>query len=266
MTDRLDVDIREKRFARSDGSELIVMREIAFHLASGDFAVLFGPSGCGKTTLLNIVAGLDPDFSGSVRLGGKPPAALRIGYVFQEPRLLPWRSVQENVELVLAPGADRSTIPSLLDRVGLADFKHAYPAQLSVGMARRAAIARAFAVEPELLLMDEPFVSLDEVTAARMRSQLVDLWQSRPTRVLFVTHNLREAVELADRILLLSEAPGRLLAEIPVSLPRDRRSDPAAVERVSREIAATYLRPAIIGDKWGEGGSPIVTSVMRDTR
>lgn len=248
MSDWLDVDIREKRFARPDGGDLIVMRDIAFHLGRSDFAVLFGPSGCGKTTLLNIVAGLDPDFSGSVHLGGKPASALRIGYVFQEPRLLPWRSVLENVELVLSPGADRSAIPPLLDRVGLADFKDVYPAQLSVGMARRAAIARAFAVEPELLLMDEPFVSLDEATAARMRSQLVELWQSRPTRVLFVTHNLREAVELADRILLLSEAPGRLMAEIPVPLPRERRSDPAAVERVSREIAARYLRSASVSD------------------
>jgi len=121
-------------------------------------------------------------------------------------------------------------------------------------MARRAAIARAFAVEPELLLMDEPFVSLDEATAARLRRQLIALWQSRPTRVLFVTHHLREAVELADRIILLSAAPGRLLAEIPVPLPRERRSDPAAVERVAREIAAAYLPPAAISDGAEEGG------------
>ena len=253
MTDRLEVDIREKRYAKTDGTVFTALRDVAFQLEGGDFAVLFGPSGCGKTTLLNIVAGLDAEFAGTVRLDDKPPAAQRLGYVFQEPRLLPWRTVRQNVELVLPADADRSSVPALLDRVGLAGFHDVYPAQLSTGMARRAAIARAFAVEPELLLMDEPFVSLDEATAARLRRQLLALWQSRPTCVLFVTHHLREAVELADRIILLSAAPGRLLAEIAVPLPRDRRSDPAAVERVAREIAAAYLPPASVSDGTEEG-------------
>jgi NitT/TauT family transport system ATP-binding protein len=255
VIDRLDVDIPEKQFVRADGSRLTVLRDVAFHLEGGDFAVLFGPSGCGKTTLLNIVAGLDTDFTGSVRLGGKRPGDLRVGYVFQEPRLLPWRSVFDNVALVQPAGPDSVAVSPLLDRVGLAGFHDAFPAQLSVGMARRAAIARAFAVEPELLLMDEPFVSLDEATAVRMRAQLIELWQSRPTRVLFVTHNLREAVELGDRILLLSAAPGRLLAEIAVPLPREHRSDGAAVERVSQEIAAAYLPPAMVNAR-AEGDDP----------
>ena len=254
MTGGLQVEIREKRFAKADGAALTVLREVSFRLESGDFAVLFGPSGCGKTTLLNIIAGLDPEFEGRVTLDGKPPSARRIGYVFQEPRLLPWRTVLENVELVLPPGANRAAIPALLDRVGLAGFHDVYPAQLSIGMARRVAIARAFAIEPELLLMDEPFVSLDEPTAARMRRQLLELWRSRPTRVLFVTHHLREAVELADRILLLSAGPARLLAEIKVPLPREQRSDPVAVERVAREIAAAYLPPTTVSERPEEPG------------
>lgn len=237
MTRQLDVEIREKGFAKPGGGARVVLRDIAFRLNLGEFVVVFGPSGCGKTTLLNIVAGFDRDFAGSVRLTGKSTAAARIGYVFQQPRLLPWRTVFENLALVLPAGADPSAVARLLEKVELAEFSGVYPSHLSVGMARRAALARAFAVQPELLLMDEPFISMDEPIAHRMRCQLLSLWQSRPVGVLFVTHNLREAVELADRILVLTDAPGRLAAEIAVPLPRDRRSDRAAVERLCREIA-----------------------------
>jgi NitT/TauT family transport system ATP-binding protein len=238
---RFAIEVREKSFVRADGTVLTVLRDVGFAIEGNDFTVVFGPSGCGKTTLLKIIAGLDTAFVGSVRPAA---AALRIGYVFQEPRLLPWRSVRQNVELVLPPHADPCAVPPLLDRVGLTGFHDALPGQLSVGMARRAAIARALAIDPQLVLMDEPFVSLDEATAARIRTQLVEFWQSRPTAVLLVTHNLREAVELADRILLLSASPGRLRAEIKVPLSRARRSDAAAVERVAREIAADFLLPA----------------------
>jgi ABC-type nitrate/sulfonate/bicarbonate transport system ATPase subunit len=238
VTGRLDVKIAEKRFPTPTGARRMVLRDVAFHTHSREFVVVLGPSGCGKTTLLNIVAGLDRDFAGSVRLAGKPPDAARIGYVFQSPRLLPWRTVRQNVELALPSGADRSAVPRIIEEMGLTEFSDVYPSRLSVGMARRASLARAFAVEPELLLMDEPFVSIDEATARRLRRQLLALWNSRPTAVLFVTHDQREAVELADRILILSESPGRLIAEVPVPLARERRSDPAELDRFCREIDA----------------------------
>jgi NitT/TauT family transport system ATP-binding protein len=238
---RLEVDVTGKRFPTPAGAQRVVLHDVAFEMHAREFVVVLGPSGCGKTTLLNIVAGLDPDYTGSVRLGGGPPGAARIGYVFQTPRLLPWRTVRENVALALPGGADATVVPRLLDEVGLAEFSDTYPSRLSVGMARRASLARAFAVEPELLLMDEPFVSLDEPTAERLRRQLLSLWQSRPTMVLFVTHNTREAVGLADRILILSSSPGRLIADMPVPLAREHRSDAGEIDRISREIEGRSL-------------------------
>jgi NitT/TauT family transport system ATP-binding protein len=150
--------------------------------------------------------------------------------------------VFENIALVLAPGAEPARIDALLAEVGLAAARDVLPPRLSVGMARRAAIARAFAVEPELLLMDEPFVSLDEAMAERLRALLVELWRERPTGVLFVTHDLGEAIELADRLLLLSGAPGRLLADVPVALPRERRADRAAIAALRAEIGERHRR------------------------
>jgi ABC-type nitrate/sulfonate/bicarbonate transport system ATPase subunit len=238
VTGRLDVKIAEKRFPTPTGARRTVLRDVAFHTHLREFVVVLGPSGCGKTTLLNIVAGLDHDFAGSVRLAGKPPNTARIGYVFQSPRLLPWRTLRQNVALALPSGADPSAVPRIIEEMGLTEFSDVYPSRLSVGMARRASLARAFAVEPELLLMDEPFVSVDDATAQRLRRQLLALWNSRPTAVLFVTHSQREAVELADRILILSASPGRLIAEVPVPLARERRSDPAELDRISREIDA----------------------------
>jgi ABC-type nitrate/sulfonate/bicarbonate transport system ATPase subunit len=232
----LVVEIRGKSFAAADGAPRLVLRDVAFRIAPGEFVALVGPSGCGKTTLLNLIAGLDADFTGSVRLGDAPTAEARLGYVFQQPRLLPWRTVFENIALVLREPAAPGAIERLLDEVGLAGARDAYPARLSLGMARRAAIARALAIAPELLLMDEPFASLDEVTADRLRALVVELWRARPTTVLFVTHDAREAVLLADRILFLSEPPGRLLADLPVKLAREARADRAAVEAARAEL------------------------------
>ncbi len=238
MKAALTVDIREKCFAAPDGSFRQILRDVAFRIQPGEFAALVGPSGCGKTTLLNIIAGLDENIAGSVRFDGKQPADMRIGYVFQQPRLLPWRTVFENIALVLPRGTASSAILRLIDEVGLSDSRDVYPHRLSLGMARRVAIARAFAVAPELLLMDEPFVSLDTAAASRLGALLVDFWRSHPTTVLFVTHDLGEAVELADRVLVLSDAPGRLLADVPVPLSREQRSDREAVEAVRADIIA----------------------------
>jgi len=235
---RLEVEIVEKQFPTPPGGRRTVLRDVSFQMRAGELVVVLGPSGCGKTTLLNIVAGLDRDFTGSVRLAGKPPDAARIGYVFQSPRLLPWRTVLENVALALPSGTDPAVVLGLIAQVGLGEFADVYPARLSLGMARRVSLARAFAVEPELLLMDEPFVSIDEPTAVRLRQQLLALWHGRPTAVLLVTHNTREAAELADRILILSSSPGRLIAEVAVPLARERRADPVEIDRICHDIDA----------------------------
>jgi NitT/TauT family transport system ATP-binding protein len=229
------VSVREKRFSGNDPEpSKLVLRDVAFQVSPGEFVAIVGPSGCGKTTLLNIVAGLDNDFIGRIdlRSDAAPP---RIGYVFQNPRLLPWRTVWENIAIVLPKGADPAAIDQLLHEVGLSEERNVYASRLSVGMARRAAIARALVIQPNLVLMDEPFVSLEETMAQRLRQMLLQLLRRRPTSVLFVTHDLREAVVLADRVLLLSPAPGRLVADLPVSLPREKR-DAAAVESACEMI------------------------------
>jgi ABC-type nitrate/sulfonate/bicarbonate transport system ATPase subunit len=223
------VSVREKRFpGMAPELPKLVLRDVAFQVSPGEFVAIVGPSGCGKTTLLNIVAGLDPDFVGriDVRSDAAPP---RIGYVFQNPRLLPWRTVWENVAIVLPKGVDPAAVDQLLHEVGLSEARNVFASRLSVGMSRRAAIARALVIQPNLVLMDEPFVSLEEAMAQRLRQLLLQLLQLHPTSVLFVTHDLREAVALADRILLLSPAPGRLIADFPISIPREKR-DAAAIE------------------------------------
>ncbi len=233
----LVADIREKRYRRGLGESHQALAGLSLQVAAGEFVALVGPSGCGKTTFLNIVAGLDRDFTGELRLAARPDGSpARIGYVFQEPRLLPWRTVRDNIALVLGHERDPATADRMLEAVGLAETRNLYPAQLSVGMSRRIAIARAFAIEPDLLLMDEPFVSLDHDTVEQLRQLLLDLWRARPTTVLFVTHDLREALFLADRLLLLSAAPGRVVAEVPVRLPRARRDNAAEIEALRDEI------------------------------
>jgi NitT/TauT family transport system ATP-binding protein len=248
----LAVDLQRKVFLGPDGAPRMVLHEVAFRMRPGEFVAIVGPSGCGKTTLLNIVAGLDPAFEGTVRIGDARPETARIGYVFQNPRLLPWRTVCDNIALVLPGRAERAAILRLLEEVGLAGAADVYPSRLSLGMARRAAIARAFAIEPELLLMDEPFAPHDVATAERLRRLLVALWRARPTGVLFVTHDLHEAVELADRVLLFSDAPGRLLADIVVPLSRERRGDRLALDAVRAEIRLRHR--ALLAGVQTEGG------------
>jgi ABC-type nitrate/sulfonate/bicarbonate transport system ATPase subunit len=238
VTSALVADIREKRYPRARGAQShVALAGLSLQVAAGEFVALVGPSGCGKTTFLNIVAGLDRDFAGEIRLApradGQPA---RVGYVFQEPRLLPWRTVYENIALVLALQRAGAVVRDLLQAVGLAKAQDLYPPQLSLGMSRRVSIARAFAIEPDLLLMDEPFVSLDHDTVEQLRDLLLKLWHARPTTVLFVTHDIREALVLADRLVLLSGAPGHVVADVPVSLARNRRHNSADIELLREEI------------------------------
>jgi ABC-type nitrate/sulfonate/bicarbonate transport system ATPase subunit len=244
VTRELRVTVQEKSFTGPDGAPRVVLRDVDFRMRLDEFVAIVGPSGAGKTTLLKIIAGLDTAFIGSVQFTEAGGAIPPIGFVFQEPRLLPWRTVFENIALVLPRHGDRSVVKRLLEQVGLADSADVLPPRLSLGMARRVALARALAIEPDLLLLDEPLVSLDRATAERLRALLVALWRARPCGIVVVTHDLREAVALADRILLFSAAPGRLMADVAVPLARERRGDAAAVDAVCAAIAVQQDRAA----------------------
>jgi NitT/TauT family transport system ATP-binding protein len=207
-----------------------VLGELGFSLGQGEVAALVGPSGCGKTTLLRIIAGLDREYEGSVAL----PAHGMLGMVFQEPRLLPWRTVEQNVRLA-APQVNGAVLDSLFATLALSAHRDHYPGELSLGLARRVALARAFAVGPDLLLLDEPFVSLDDALAARLREELSVLVSRSRVTTLLVTHDIDEAIALADRLLLLSASPARVLAEVPVTRPRTART-PQELAEMRAEI------------------------------
>jgi NitT/TauT family transport system ATP-binding protein len=224
----ISLDIALKRYPAAAGtSERVIFRDFALEITSHAFLVLLGASGLGKTTLLNIVAGLDGDYTGSVRFA---PAEPRIAYAFQNPRLLPWRTVEENIALPLTGEGARDEARAMLAEVGLAEAAGAYPERLSLGQQRRVALARAFAVRPDVLLMDEPFVSLDEASAARLRELLRRLLERRPATVLFVTHDSREAVELASRIVMLDGAPARIARDVAVGLSAGERGEARTVD------------------------------------
>jgi NitT/TauT family transport system ATP-binding protein len=235
----VDVQVRRKTYA---GSETPALSDFRLRIEPGEFVALVGPSGAGKSTLLNIVGGLDSHVDGDVLLDGSPlrtalESGLAIGHMFQEPRLMPWLTVLQNLLLVLVDSDESGRrAMELLHRVGLTGFAHVYPRQLSGGMSRRLSLARAFAVDPNMLLMDEPFVSVDAPTAARLRGFLTDLWvQKRPT-VLFVTHDLREALALADRVVFMSGRPGRVVLDQPVALPRPRDPEDASVTALREQL------------------------------
>lgn len=236
----LEIDIASKSYPTAGGPPLLAIEWLRFSVPDGAFACLVGPSGCGKTTCLRILSGLERDFDGRFSLPGGEP---RIGFAFQEPRLLPWRTVEENVRLAQPPALRGRPLDELFGRLGLAGFERFYPGELSLGLARRAALARAFAVEPGLLLLDEPFVSLDEATASDLRALLLDVWQARPATALMVTHNLREAVQLADRIIVLSGRPGHVRGEHVIDIARSDRT-PDMIAAICAEISARF--PGVI--------------------
>ena len=236
------IDVRSKSYIGPHGRPHLAIHDLRLELRAGEFVCLVGPSGCGKTTLLNLVAGLDRQFDGSIQIdtrGAEP----NIAYVFQNPRLLPWRTARENIELALADPGQRRAIRPLLQSLGIEQIQEQYPEKLSLGMSRRVALARAFAVQPDLLLMDEPFVSLDAPAARRIRQLLIQVWQARPHTVLFVTHDLREAIALADRLIFLTASPMTVAASIPVDVPRLDRTADAWIESFRERLLDDY--PAI---------------------
>lgn len=230
----IHINIKNKTYITANSTQHTAIADLKLTLPENKFVCLVGPSGCGKTTLLNIIANLDSQYQGEITLGQnhiKP----NIGYIFQNPRLLPWRTVRENIELPLnAPQAE--VIDALLEAMQLTHIQHNYPEHLSLGMSRRISIIRAFAVNPDILLMDEPFVSLDAPTARQVRSLLINLWQQRPHTILFVTHDLREAIALADRLVFLSAPPMSVVSEVEVSIPRADRNNELLVEEFRQHL------------------------------
>jgi len=227
----LSVHIHSKSFANGH----CALRDLSFTAGAGEFVAIVGPSGAGKSTLLKIISGLDTQFDGSV----EQPARERLGFMFQEPRLMPWLTVAQNLQLVDASMAGER-LAAALHSVGLDDCAGLFPGQLSGGMQRRVALLRAFSVAPQLLLMDEPFQSLDAPNAEQLRAHLQALWQATRPTVLFVTHNLSEALALSDRVLFLSAGPSRVLLELPVLLPRPRSQHDPAVQALRHELLARH--------------------------
>lgn len=226
----LKVDILRKAYnTRETNSSHLVIENLSFVAGAGEFICILGPSGCGKSTLLNLIAGLDKDYEGEISFS--PDVKDHLTYMFQTPRLLPWRTVAENIAIVLPGERDLSRrIAGLISEVGLDGYADAYPGQLSLGMQRRAALARAYATRPGILLMDEPFVSLDEAAANRLRTLLIEMWGSRETTILFVTHDSREAVKLGQRLILLSDSPCHVARQIDVGLSSEQREDAQCIE------------------------------------
>ena len=235
-----------KYFEKPGQGEVLVLDEIDIDVEAGALVSLLGPSGCGKTTLMNVIAGLVEPTAGTMRRAGEEvtPEDLSLGYIFQEPRLLNWRTVAQNVEFALeardVPESDwDGRVNHYLDMVGLGDEHDNYPTRLSGGMKQRVAIARALATEPEMMLMDEPFSSLDEITAGDLRAELLDIWKAEGTTILFVTHDINEAVFLSDYVYMMSGA-GRMFARREIDIDRPRHYDDPAIAQREAELYGEF--------------------------
>ncbi len=222
------------RTFQGDGRPLEALRDISLTIYENEFVSIVGPSGCGKSTLLKMLADLVPATRGEIRLNGKTPAEARrdqdYGFVFQDPTLFPWRTVERNVLLPLevrgVPAARRRAVAAeVIGLVGLTGFERARPRALSGGMRQRTAIARALTFNPGILLMDEPFAALDEINRDKMNQELLRIWEQHKTTIVFVTHSIPEATYLADRVIVLSARPGRIVRELTVDLPRPRQPE-----------------------------------------
>lgn len=218
-------------YKTDDNRDVTALTSVTLDIKKGEFISLLSPSGCGKTTLLRIIADLLTPTQGRITVGGESPHAARLkqryGIVFQSPTLYDWRTVKKNImlplEIMHVPKAERSErADKMLELVGLSDFANHYPNQLSGGMQQRVGIARALAIRPEILLMDEPFSALDEFTREKLHVDLLKIWRKTNKTIVFVTHNIQESVFLSDRVCVLSPHPGRLSAVVDITLPRPR--------------------------------------------
>jgi NitT/TauT family transport system ATP-binding protein len=242
----LGVERVSKRFETADGA-ITAIDDVSFGVAQGEFVSIIGPSGCGKSTLFNIIGGLVGDYEGKVVVAGEVVAGTHpsIGMVFQEESTFPWRTVIENVafplEIANVPRAQRmERAGHFVAMVGLGGFERRYPAELSGGMRQRVALARTLASRPKILLMDEPFAALDEQTRLLLGDRVLQIQQELKQTTLLITHNLTEAVQLSDRVLVMSYRPGRLMREIDIELPHPRDSEVVSSEAFGHYVAAIW--------------------------
>ncbi len=238
MTPDINININSKTFRGNKNLKYTAIKDMNLSIPKGQFCSIIGPSGCGKTTLLNLISGLDKEFEGNIVFDIKKNIkAINIAYMFQTPRLIPWLTVVENVEVVLSKEQKiKNRAAKILEIMGLKNFLNYYPGQLSGGMQKRVALARSYSSEPELFLLDEPFVSLDNLMANKLRDMLLKLWVNEPTTIIFVTHDLREAIYLADRIIFLSKAPTKILLDIRVDISRPRNIEEKRIESFRKRI------------------------------
>jgi len=246
-------DLTKRFTAIGTGAVMTVLDRLNLTVGQNEFICILGPSGCGKSTFLNILAGLDPHYEGRIEVhgvvatGGKLP--IRVGYLFQEPRLLPWLTAEQNVDFALssckvAREQWKTRKDEYFAMTGLDRFRGHHPHQMSGGMCQRLALVRSLCVEPDLLLMDEPFSGLDELTARRLRMDLLKIWNARKKTIVFVTHNSYEACYLSDRIFVM--AAGVVREEIPINVPRPREYDDPRIFDLNRSVVRKFLE--IAGD------------------
>ncbi len=252
MKQSLDIQVRQLSHSYAATHAL---QNINLHIQPGEFVSLVGVSGCGKSTLMRLIAGLQTPTQGNIWLDGQPSEAARaakqIGWMAQQAALLPWRTVLENVQLAQKINPQKRAVPQaneLLNMVGLADFAAAYPLTLSGGMQQRAALARTLATGTAVWLMDEPFAALDELTRELLAGELLTLWQQFQPTVLWITHNLHEAIRLSDRVVVLTPRPGTIAGEIAVPLPRPRDDTSMAFQELLRQARALLRRERVHGD------------------
>ena len=259
-----------KVFETAGGGRTNALENIDLAIGADEFVSLIGPSGCGKSTLLRLIGDLTSPTSGTVTVNGKPARQARLdrdyGIVFQAPVLFDWRTVQANVALPLevkgTPGTERDQrVRSMLELVELKDFARHYPYQLSGGMQQRVSIARALALEPSILLMDEPFGALDEMTRERLNAEVQRIWQETGTTIVFVTHSIPEAVFLSSRVVVISPRPGRIVRIIDVDLPRPRTDDTRETARYFELI--TEVRETLRGRRVATSDGAAVASAER---
>ena len=246
----ITIDTLMKRFPVPGGEQkFVVLQDISLGVDEGKFVSIVGPSGCGKSTLLNVIAGIESYDGGSVIIhpkSGRADAEPRIGYVFQSPRLLNWLTVENNIHFVLEAQKVprqrwRELVAKNLEMVGLAGQERNYPLNLSGGMQQRVAIARALAIEPDILLMDEPFSHLDAITARKMRLDLMEILQRAKPTILFVTHDLSEAVFLSDNIYMMSTKPARIFKRVSIDIPRPRRPEDSMILDLEKTLVRDFF-------------------------